>query len=207
MYVLQFKLKEMKTLNILFILLFLDSISIWAQQPSGIYSTASDFKARQISIPVNCQFGKKTIQISDFLVYPYVYIKTEQGKIKINEDSVYAIRNCNRDIYRICKQRAYLLLDSGKLQIYSYSHNSTVKIRTSKGTRFEDKWITDYYFTFDDTSRIAPLTVANVRLAKLVNEKLENEFMQTFPNDKTLLEKQDNRFKINCFFADKSNIQ
>jgi hypothetical protein len=197
--------KEMKTIYSLFIFLFLDSIAIWAQQPCGIYSTVSDFMARQISIPVNCQFGKKTIQISDFLVHPYVYIKTEQGKIKINKDSVYAIRNCNGDIYRICKQRAYLLLDSGKLQIYSYSYNSTVKIRTSKGTRFEDKRITDYYFTFDDTSRIAPLTVANVRLA-LVNEKIENEFMQTFPNDKTLLEKQDNRFIINCFFADKSNI-
>jgi hypothetical protein len=149
----------MKTLYVLFIVLFLNSIAILAQQPCGIYRTATDYEAQQISIPANCQFGKKAIQISDFFLHPYVYIKTKQGKIKFHEDSIYAIRNCDGNIYRICKQRAYQLSDTGKLQIYSYTYLGTVKVKTSKGSRREEKekWMIDYYFSVDaSTVPLAP---------------------------------------------------
>jgi hypothetical protein len=193
----------MKAISISVILLF-GYISIHAQQPcGGIYYNISDFCAKQISIPAFSQFGRKAVVISDFFLRPYVYIKTEKGRMKVHEDSIYAVQYCNGDIYRIWERSAYLLEETGQLDIYSYTYLGKVKVRTSRGTRLKQKQITDYYFSENDTSEILPLTLTNVRLALLMDKKLDNELIQSFSNDSLLKAKQNSQFKINQFISSK----
>lgn len=195
----------MKIIKLFFIGWYLFSFSIQAQQTCGIYSTVTDYRSKQISIPANYQFGKKAIQVSDFFLRPYVYIKTEHGKVKYHEDSLYAIKDNKGNIFRIWNRKAYLLTDTGKLQIYSNTYMGTVKIRTSRGFRFEQKQMTDYYFSVDDTSEIVPLTLMNVRLALLTNKKLDALLRKSFPNDATLQSHKNNQFEINQFILNNIN--
>lgn len=189
-----------------FIIIFLLSVFILkAQEPCGIYRTASAYRIKQISIPANCQFGKKAIQLSDFFLRPYVYIRTEQGKIKIHADSIYAIQDCEGNIYRIWKQEAFLLSDNGKLKIYSHIFPETVKVRTAHSIRYEKKPKTHYYFSVSDGSPIVPLTLSNVRLALLTDKELDRQLKLEFPDDASLKLQQGKQFKINQFISDKIN--
>jgi hypothetical protein len=195
----------MKPINLLIIVLWLNILTVNAQQTGGIYRTESAFRPQQISIPANCQLGEKAIQVSDFFLRPYVYIHTDQGKIKIHEDSIYAIQNCEGNIYRIWKQKAYLLSDNGKLKIYSYNYAETVKKRTVWSILYEQKPMTDYFFSVNDTSAIVPLTLTNVRLALLSNKQFDRELELAFPDDASLKTMQGNQFRINQFISDKKN--
>lgn len=187
-------------------MLVLCGLPIQAQRQCGIYRTVSDFGKQQISIPGNSKYGKKAIQVSDFFLRPYVYIKTDSGKIKVHEDSLYAVQDYKGNIFRIWNRRAYLLLDTGKLKIYSYSYIGTVKIRTSRWVRFEQKPMTDYYFSMEDTSEIIPLTVINVRLALLTNKKLDALLKSSYPNDAVLQSHENNQFEINQFISKNINL-
>lgn len=195
----------MKPKKILIIVLWLNILTVQAQQTGGIYYTESAFRTQQISIPANCQLGKKAIRVSNFFLRPYVYIQTGQGKVKIHEDSIYAIQNCEGNIYRIWKQKAYLLSDNGKLKIYSYDYQETVKKRTVWSIRYEQKPRTDYFFSVNDTSEIIPLTLTNVRLALLSNKQFDKELELAFPDDASLKTIQGNQFRINQFISDKTN--
>lgn len=185
--------------------LWLNSLTVKAQQTGGIYRTEPAYRAQQISIPANCGLGKKAIQVSDFFLRPYVYIQTAQGKIKIHEDSIYAIQNCDGAIYRIWRQKAYLLSDNGKLKIYCHASEELVGKRTLRSIRYERKPMTDYYFSVNDTSRIVPLTRTNVKLALLSEKQLEKQFELAFPDDASLKTMQGNQFRINQFIANKPN--
>lgn len=195
----------MKTIYLLSLLLLFKCLLLNAQQPCGcIYRTASDFQEKRISIPADCKYGKKAVVIVDFFLRPYVHIKNNLGKLKIHKDSIYAVQDCKGNIYRIFKQKDFLLLDTGRLHIYSYSYNGTVKKRYSRGIRFVHKQLTGYYFSENDTSEIIPLTLTNVRLALLTNKELDRQLIHTFPNNDSLKIKQGNRFKINLFISDKT---
>ncbi len=195
----------MKPLYLFIMFLGLNSQNMKAQPTCGIYNTALDFRTKQISIAADCQSGKKTIQVSDFFLRPYVYIRTEQGKLKIHEDSIYAIQYCDGSIYRIWNQKAFQLLDNGKLQIYSYNYTETVKKRTLRSIRYEQKPVTDYFFSENDTSEIIPLTLTNVRLVLLSNKQFDKDLKLAFPNDSSLRTMQGNQFRINEFISNKTN--
>jgi hypothetical protein len=195
----------MKQSYILTMMLWITILSIKAQQPgAGIYLNVSDFRNKRVRIPVNCEFGKNAMQVSNFFLRPYVYLQTTEGKIKIHEDSIYAIQNCDGIIYRLWKQKAFQLIDTGNLQIYGYTYTGTVKVRTSRFIRFEQKQMVDYYFSSDDSSAIIPLTQVNVRLALLTDKNLDKALITTFPNDISLTSKQGYHFKINQFLSSKS---
>jgi hypothetical protein len=189
----------MKKVYIFLILLFLGGLSIQAQQQCGFYRTVSDFRKQQISIPVNSKYGKKAIQVSDFFLRPYVYIRTEQGKTKVHEDNVYAICDYKGNIYRIWNRKAYQLADTEYLQIYSYTYTGKVKKQTSRCLRFENKQMTDYYFSENDSSEIYPLTLTNVTIALLENKKLDRKLVKNFPDNQSLQIKNTNQFSINNF--------
>lgn len=171
-----------------------------AQQTCGIYRNFDDFRQNKISIPANPKFGKKAVQVSDFFLRPYVYIKTDSNKFKISIDSVYAIRCSNGNVYRINNTRAYQLVDTGLVKIYAYTCMERVKCRYSRGFRYKDQLTTHYYFSKNYLTPITPLTLTNVRLALHLDENTDNKLIQNFPDDKSLMGNNNNRFLINDFF-------
>jgi hypothetical protein len=171
-----------------------------AQQSCGIYRNFDDFQQNKISIPANPKFGKKAVQVSDFFLRPYVYIKTDSSKFKIGIDSVYAIRCSDGNIYRIWNENAYQFLDTGFLKIYSFTCTERVKSRYSRGIRYKDQQVTHYYFSKDYLMPIIPLTLTNVRLALHLDENTDSKLVQDFPEDKSLLNNNSNQFLLNDFF-------
>ncbi len=196
----------MKPIYLIFIMLLCGSFLSLGQQSCGVFNTAEDYKSHRISVQGDCLFGKNAIQVSDFFLRPYIYIKTENEKIKIHQDSIYAIQNCKGEMYRIYKQEAFLLVDTGVLNIYSHSYIGKIVIRTSKGIKYKDKKMTDYYFSVDDSAVIVPLTVTNVRLSLLINKDLDRIILQQFSNNKPLWVKSDDSCNINAFLL-KCNVK
>ncbi|OFY24412.1 MAG: hypothetical protein A2W98_05195 [Bacteroidetes bacterium GWF2_33_38] len=187
-------------------LLLFSSVTSYAQTTQcGIYKTVDDFKNQQISIHGNCEFGKKAVQISDFFLRPYIYIKTEKGKIKTLQDSIYAVKDCAGNVYRIWHQKPYQLIEKGVFNIYSYKYLGTIKKRTSRSVRFEHKEMTAYYFSVDDSSEIFLLTLTNVRLALLTDKDLDNNLLKTFPDNQSLWSITNKQFNINSFLNNLKN--
>lgn len=187
----------MKALYPLIIILLLCNMPIHAQQPCGVYSTVADYKTHNISIPANSKYGKKAVEISDFFLRPYVYIRTVSGPQKISMDSVFAVRCSNGNLFRFCNKTAYMVEDTSYLKIYSYSYTGSVKCWTSRGICFRKKLITNYYFSVNDSSKIILLTLFNLRSVLKVSNDLVEKLNNTFPDNKSLQTKKDNRFIIN----------
>jgi len=183
-------------------ILFAASLSISAQSfCGGIYSKVSDYQNKHISIPLNCQYGKKAVQISNFFLKPYVYIKVDNGITKIPEDSIYAVQDCNGNVTRIYKRNEYQLIDAGEVQIYSHSYMGEVKKIAPRGTRTEERRMTDYYFSINDSAKIMLLTISNISFALSANIKLDKILRSLFPNDLSLQTKTNNKFEINNFLS------
>lgn len=165
----------------------------------GIYKTVDDFKNQRISIPGNCNYGNKAVQISDFFLRPYIYLKTETGKAKYHQDSIYAVQDCAGNMYRIRHQKSFQLIEKGNLNIYSYKYTGTIKKRTSRSVRLVQKEMTAYYFSVNDSSEVLPLTVTNVRLALTANKELDKALVTNFPDNKSISANTGNAFVINTF--------
>lgn len=189
----------MKALYPLFVLMLLCYMPIHAQQPCGVYRTVTDYKKHNISIPADSKYGKQAVKVSDFFLRPYVYIRTVSGTQKISIDSVFAVRCSNGNLFRVCNKTAYMIVDTSYLKIYSYTYMGSVKCRSSRGICFRSKLITNYYFSVNDSSKIIPLTLINLRPTLKLNTDLEKKLTSTFPDDKSLQSKKTNSFMINDF--------
>ena len=191
----------MKLMHSMLLQLFLCGCMVNYAQTSqcGIYKTVDDYKNQQISIEGNCKYGKKAIQISDFFLRPYIYIKTGNGKNKFHQDSIYAVQDCAGNIYRIWHQKAYQLIEKGTLNIYGYKYTGTIKKRTSRGYRHENKEMIAYYFSVNDSSEIMLLTQTNVRLALSTDKELDKALVSNFPDSKSISANTGNAFVINIF--------
>ena len=189
----------MRTINFIFNITLLCSFTIHAQQTCGIYQTVSDYENEQLSITGNCKFGKKSVQISDFFLRPYIFIQSDECKIKFHQDSIYAVKSCEGNIYRIWNQKAYQILDTGNLCIYSLCYCKTVKLKTCRGYKYKSEKVINYYFSENDSCDILPLTLTNVRLALLADKDLDKKLVQKFIDDKYLHSKINNKFLINDF--------
>jgi len=193
----------MKTKIVVSLLIMLVHIVGYAQKSNaGIYSTAKDFQSNHISILADSTQRGGAIKIEDFLLRPFVWIKTSNGKQKISKDSVFAVRMPDKKIYRIVNNLNYLLADSTNLYIYSLEKEVQVPVKTSRDTRLEKKRITEYYFSKTKTSKLQALTVQNVRLALTQDKAFEDELNAHFPTDQALYKhNKQGQFDINLYLT------
>jgi hypothetical protein len=92
----------MKNYILIFILLIISNISAYVQKNQlGIFKTFDDYKNQKITYQSNCIDGKKSIRISNFFLRPHIFIKTENSTLKVLQDSIYAIKDCENQIFRI----------------------------------------------------------------------------------------------------------
>ena len=193
----------MKARYFLFVLQLCVSMSGYSQQ-CGVYKTVADYRGQHLSLVGDCKYGKGAIQVSDFFLRPYVYVRTELGKFKIHEDSVYAIQSCEGDVYRLDRQKVFRLLEKGVLNIYSYTYEGTEKKWGSRTIRYEKKEMVDYYFSVGDSSAILPLTVTNVRLALLSDKELDKKIQHRFADNSSLMERDKGVFCVNLFLSNEA---
>ena len=165
----------------------------------SIYKNQADFREKVNPLIVNCKKGNNSFRVSNMFFSPYLYIKTDSYKTKIPLDSVYAYTDNKGNNYRIWDKSAFLLCESGILQIYSQPQWITIKIQTSRSYRYENKKVLSYFFAISDTSKILPLTLNNIFREMYCDKKSYKELISQFPDDKSLTKKDEDEFILNQF--------
>jgi len=192
--------------RVLFYLFAIIPFTLQAQNIEvGVYETYSDFKSDNLSIVGDSTVGLNAVRISDFLLRPYIYIKTAQGTMKIHQDSVYAVKTYD-GIYRFFSNQAYLLEENDAISIYS-KQNSVTEYTISGPVRRSKKVIKQTYYFSTDGMRLKPLTLANITQSFFVDKQKEKSLYNTFENNEALLTRQSNssRFVINGFLKEVCN--
>lgn len=164
-----------------------------------MYKTSDEFINDRPYVCANCSENKSGVKISDFFLRPYISVYTDTGKIKINIDSVYAVKCGNEKKYRIWNQKPYMIEEIGSIIIYSVTYKKNTVNRTPRGCRSKRIHITNYYFSKTLTSPLLQLTHDNLVRAMKFSEHFEVFFLNTFSDDASLRSKNNNQYSINDF--------
>ena len=176
-------------------------------EKKGLFLSVNDYKADHISIPITCEKKKKAIRVSDFFLRPYVTFYTSQGKQQIPINQVFAFRDCRNHSFRIWNQKAYRICDTSALKIYSLAHWRPDRMQALRSPHFHhvDKYVTDYFFSRNDSSEIIPLTCAQLVTAFEKSEGVVNLIHAHFGDNRSLKEKCGDQFLINYYLTNYHN--
>jgi len=191
----------MKKYSIILIVVLCFNVTVKSQNSCGLYASISDYEQGVISIPANSKFGEKAIQVSDFFLRPYIYLKTDSTKQKISINSVYAFKCANGNIFRIWKGVDYQLIDTGAIKIYCRQEIDKVRYWQSRCYRYKDVKVTRFYFSSNDNSPILLLTLNNLKYTLRLNPEIEVLLCTNFTTDKSLQQKNKEKFAINEFLS------
>lgn len=185
--------------TVLFSLLLLSGVGLYGQQTCGLYKSIDAFEKRELTMKGACEYGQRSIRVGNFFLSPTIYMKCSSGVQKIPMDSCYAIQDCAGDIYRIWKGQSYLLLEEGEINIYSHHYRVRVKKCCPRMNRYEQKQVTDYYYSIKGRPEVLALTRSNLRASLFTDNESDKLFEEAFPADFTLQEKNATTFKINNY--------
>jgi len=171
----------------------------------GIYKSIQDFHAKRSSVIVDSTHRKRAIQASNFFLSPNLFYYSDNVRKKIPMDSVYAYIDYKGRIYRIWHRASWLLCDSGEITIYSQVVCHKITVRTSRGNRYNYKQMTDYFFSFNNSSSIFPLITSNLQSVYGYDEHVMQKLLKDFPDSKSLNAKNETGFLIKFFIRDQIN--
>lgn len=165
----------------------------------GIFSSAEDYQKNIISIVADTT-QHKAIRIDDFFFRPYVLIKTSNGKQKIPQNDVFAVRMPNNTVYRIVNNANYQLLDTSCICIYSKEKRISIPKRTAHSIRYEYKKVIEFFFSTAISDSIQQLNMTNLRLTLLRDKEFDNKLTSHFQTEESLVERnQKGQFNLNVF--------
>lgn len=200
-------------------LLFLVKIQLFAQSEKGIsnnqingfFSTFSDFKANKITIPTDMLHKGDKISINSFFISDYITVVENGKKIKFHKDSIFAIVDDAKNVYRFINGNSSKLVDTSFLYIYEFKTTKTVNgSQTSKRMTTKEVPVTLYYFSYNKHNQIFPLTMDNIRKIVLKDfPQCHTQICNKFTNDSQLkeLSKNTKMFVINEAFREYLKIK
>ena len=105
--------------------------------------------------------------------------------------------------YRMYNHQQFKILDTGIIWIYQYQTKVVDMVKVSaKSTKVINKVVTDYYFSLNGQSDLFQLSLSNMKLTLLFNQKYYGELCQRFKSTESLLGKSENAtFLINDFLT------
>lgn len=165
-----------------------------AQGQSGVYATAADYSNNKLTYEAQCSTKHNNVKLHDFFGYsPYITVTTGQIKHKIRKSEVYGFRNCNGEVFRFYKNRAYKLAEAGPIYIYTTQQNIT----QSKGY----KVVNAYYFSTSPTTPVTSLTFAKLATAYASNEAFCDLLEQSAgANDASAYDPRHKTYKVNYLY-------
>ncbi len=120
---------------------------------SGVYLTAADYTAAQLSFQGVCGFGVHKLELHDVLNNPYIDVPYDHEKRRYPKSELFGFRACDGRDYRFAGNHEYQILEAKELYIYAH------EIPVSRG-----KTVTttrEYYFSLGPEGQILALTLNN----------------------------------------------
>ena len=158
---------------------------------SGVYLTAADYQAAQLSFPGVCGSGSHKLELHDVLNKPYVDVTHDQEKRRYAKAELFGFRACDGRDYRFAESFEYRILEAKELYIYLRD------VTTSSGKTFYTR--REYYFSLGPQGQIQVLTLNNLKQAFPDNHKFHDSLDMMFGAQQNLAVYDDfhKMFKVN----------
>jgi len=158
---------------------------------SGVYRTAADYEATQLSFQDVCGSGAHKLELHDVLNKPYIDVTHEHEKRRYPKRDLFGFRACDGRDYRFAGNFEYQILEAKAL--YIYSRESWV----SRGkTTYTSR---DYYFSVGPEGQILALTLNNLKQAFPDNHRFHDSLDMMFAagQDLAAYDEFHRMFKVN----------
>jgi len=142
---------------------------------SGIYKTAGDFKAKKLSLAINCKTESHKIKINDIFSQDHITVVHDGKSYDFKKSDIYGYKLCNGETYRFSANKDYLVMNPNEM-ILLYK----VEVMQTKATAPK---VYSYYFSKDASSSLQDLTKANLKSAFPTNHKFHDELDTNFKTD------------------------
>ena len=158
---------------------------------SGVYLTAADYQAAQLSFPGVCGSGSHKLELHDVLNKPYIDVTHNQEKRRYAKTELFGFRACDGRDYRFAENFEYRILEAKELYIYLRD------VTTSSGKTFYTR--REYYFSLGPQGQIQALTLNNLKQAFPDNHKFHDSLDMMFGTQQNLAVYDDfhKMFKVN----------
>lgn len=156
----------------------------------GFFLSASDFSANKITIPTDMLHKGDKISINSFFISYYITVVENGVKSKFHKDSIFAIVDDAKNVYRFINGNPAKIVDTSFLYIYELKTTKTVNAsQSSKRMSTKEVPVTLYYFSYNKHNQVFQLTMDNIR--KIVLKELlqcHTQICSKFINDNLLME-------------------
>lgn len=164
-----------------------------AQSPalgSGIYKSAEDFRARRLTLGVDCKTATHKLRLNEFSGKPYVTVKHGGKDYRMAKDSLFGFRECGGRDYRFAaNNQHYPILNPGEELLFYKVEQPTVG---------KNPGYVRLYFSPTAAAPIQPLTLLAVKKAFPENHRFHDLLDAQLPNgDLTAYDQMHQMTKIN----------
>jgi hypothetical protein len=136
------------------IIVLLGSQITFAQNTSGIFLSAADFKADKLALVIDCKTEKHRIKHNDFLNKSFIEVKHNDSTYKYDKAAIFGFKECEGKSYRFVGNEHYPIINPNE-SILLY------KVVTQPLAKSPGKTV--YYFSKDASSPVQPLTMKNLK--------------------------------------------
>ena len=158
---------------------------------SGVYLTAADYEATQLSFQGVCGSGAHKLELHDVFNKPYIDVTHDHDKRRYPKSDLFGFRACDGRDFRFGGNLEYQILEAKALYIYSRD------ISEARGKTFNTR--RDYYFSVGPKGQILALTLMNLKQAFPDNHRFHDSLDMTFGAGQNLAEYDEfhKMFKVN----------
>ena len=158
---------------------------------SGVYLTAADYEATQLSFQGVCRSGAHKLALHDVLNKPYIDVTHDHEKRRYPKSDFFGFRACDGRDYRFGGNLEYQILEAKALYIYARETSE------ARGKTFNTR--RDYYFSVGPEGKIMVLTLDNLKQALPDNHRFHDSLDMTFGAGQSLPEYDEfhKMFKVN----------
>jgi len=158
---------------------------------SGVYLTAADYEATQLSFQGVCGSAAHKLELHDVLNKPYVDVTHDHEKRRYPKTDLFGFRACDGRDYRFGGNLEYQILEAKALYIYARETSE------ARGKTFNTR--RDYYFSVGPEGKIMALTLDNLKRAFPDNHRFHDSLDMMFAagQDLAAYDEFHRMFKVN----------
>jgi hypothetical protein len=162
-----------------------------SSKTSGVYLTAADYTASQVSYQGVCGSGAHKLELHNVLNKPYIDVTHDHEKRRYPKSDLFGFRACDGRDYRFAGNFEYQILEAKELYIY------TRDVWISRGkTSYTSH---EYYFSLGPEGDILALTLNNLKQAVPENHRFHDSLDMMFGAGQELAQYDEfhKMFKVN----------
>ena len=169
-----------------------------APASSGVYLTAEDYAHGALTGGGTCDASFK-VALHDIASKPYIDVTRGSEKKRYAKDSVFGVRLCDGQDYRLVSSHLYRILEAKALYIYGVERPVT----QGKGFRV----VPAYYFSSGAKGDVLPLTLDNLHRVYATNHRFIDSLDRVWEREIAEYDAYHQQFKVARLLAESTQDQ